>query len=226
MRPTLDRRVGVLALAAAALATTLIPVATSFSSSATERDTTARRDLLALARRREQGNWLVDYRFTRTLANGQHLDQQTTEANRPPVHVTSSSTAVTVDFGDHTASCTSTADGPKCIDEKSGPALALSAVYAEVTRLGAYHVERAPARQVANETAQCFRLVAGGRAWPQLGDSTEQCYADDGVPLWSELVRASARDTRVAQRVERDVSAKSVSALVGRLEQEQDADRG
>jgi hypothetical protein len=225
MRPTLDRRVGVLALAAAALAT-LVPVATSFSSSATERDTNARRDLLALARRRERRDWLVEYRFTRTLANGQHLDQRTTEANRPPVHVTSSSTAVTVDFGDHTASCTSTADGPKCIDEKSGPALELSAVYAEVTRLGAYRVERAPARTVANEIAQCFRLVANGRAWPQLGDTTEQCYAHDGVPLWSELVRASARDTRVARRVERDVSAKTVSALVGRLEQEQDADRG
>jgi hypothetical protein len=225
MRLSLDRRVGVLALAAAALAT-LVPVATSFSSSATEADTTARRDLLALAQHRERGNWLVEFRFTRTLANGRHLDQQVVEANRPPVHVSSSPTAVTVDFGDHVASCSATADGPQCVDEKSQPALALSVVYREVTRLGAYDVERAADRTVAGAHARCFRLVASGRPWPQLGDSTEQCYADDGVPVWSELVRAGARDTRVAQRVERNVSAKTVSALLDRLEEEEHADHG
>ncbi len=225
MRLALDRRVGVLVLTAAALAT-LVAVATSRSSDTAEADRSARRDLLTLARKREQADWLVEFRFTRTLANGQHLDQRIVEANRPPLHVVSSSSALTVDFGDHTTSCSSTPDGPKCIDEKSDPALALSAVYREVTRLDAYRVERSAARDVAGEPAQCFRLVATGRAWPQLGDRTEQCYTDDGVPVWSQLVRASAVDTRVAQRVERNVSAKAMSALLDRLEQEADTDRG
>jgi hypothetical protein len=144
------------------------------------------------------------------------------------VHVNSSSNTVTVDFGDHVTSCTATADGPTCIDEKTDPALALSAVYREVTRLGAYRVERAPDRTVAGARARCFRLVATGRAWTQLGASTEQCYAADGIPVWSELVRpgTAGRDTRVAQRVERNVSAKTVSALVGRLDQERAAAPG
>jgi hypothetical protein len=103
----------------------------------------------------------------------------------------------------------------------------LSAVYREVTKLGAYRVERADAREVAGEHAQCFRLVATGRAWPQLGERTEQCFADDGVPVWSELVRpGGTHDTRAAQRIERNVSATTVGALVGRLEEEQEADRG
>jgi hypothetical protein len=125
------------------------------------------------------------------------------------------------------ASCTTTGTGrPRCIDHKEGKTLASSEVYREVTRLGAYGVERRADRTVAGERARCFELVALGRAWPQLGAQSEECYASDGVPLRSELRRDGVVDVREAVRVRRRVTPATLRDLLARLEREQAAGTG
>jgi hypothetical protein len=155
------------------------------------------------------------------LGNGEQLAQRMTEASRPPLSVRASPTTVVVDFGDRVASCTATDEGPRCREGDDDPTLAPSRVYAEVTRLGAYAVERGPTRTVGGETARCFRLVAQQAPWPQLGRVAEHCYGADGVPLRSEITRDGSTDTRVAVRVDRDVTAAELQSLLDRLEEEQ-----
>jgi hypothetical protein len=225
MRAPLDRRVAVIALVTAAVAS-LLAIVTMRGSSPGDHDR-ARQDLLTFARRSERSSWLVDFDFTRTLANGQHLTQRVTEANRPPIHIASSASSVTVDFGDRVASCTTTGTGaPQCIEQKEGATLASWEVYREVIRLGAYGVERRADRTIAHEQAHCFTLVARGSAWPQLGAQTEQCYASDGIPLRSEVRRGGAVDAREAVRVNRRATAATLRELLARLERDQAAGTG
>jgi len=223
MRFPLDRRVAVIALVVAVV---VVAVTITAAHSPPARDDRARRELLALARRQDRASWLVEFDFTRTLANGEQLREAVTEANRPPVHVLSSGTTVTVDFGARTASCTNTDKGPKCIEQADDPSLASSAVYREVTALGAYRVERLSGATFAGEPARCFALAAVARPWPQLGDRTEQCYARDGVPLHSSIRRGQGVDSRDAVRVIRNVGARRLAALVGRLDRERGASGG
>jgi hypothetical protein len=220
MRSPLDRRVALVALAVSA---TAIVVPITMARARLPGNDHARRDLLVLARRSERASWIVDFDFARVLVNGQRLRERITEANGPPLHIAASGAVVTVDFGNRVASCTTTKAGPRCIEHKEDPSLASSVVYAEVTRLGAYRVEQAADRTIAGEPARCFRLVTRGRAWPQLGAQTEQCYASDGVPLFSELQRAEGSDSRAAVRVERRVTRAALGALLDRLNREQQA---
>src|SRR4051794_13313588 len=112
MRSPVDRRIAAVVLV---LGVVSILLPTLIARGATNGDETAAADLVALARRQERGSWLVDFRFSRSLHSGGNLDQKVTEANHPPTHVTASASTVTVDFGDKVASCTETADGPRCI---------------------------------------------------------------------------------------------------------------
>jgi hypothetical protein len=224
MRSPLDRRVAVVALAAATVAMA-VPIATVRAplphvADNEGRRAEARRELLVLARRAERATFLVDFAFERRLAGGPRLTEVSTEANRPPLHIVSSGATVTVDFGRRIVTCTETDKGPSCLERADDPALALSAVYREVTRLGAYAVERIDDRTIARERARCFRLVAARAALPQLGQYTEQCYAADGVPLRSVVKRTASLDARVAQQVKRDVTTAELSALLDRLDQE------
>jgi hypothetical protein len=223
MRSPVDRRIAAVVLV---LGVVSILLPTLIARGATNGDETAAADLVALARRQERGSWLVDFRFSRSLHSGGNLDQKVTEANHPPTHVTASGSTVTVDFGDKVASCTETADGPRCIEQRDDPSVASSVVYREVLRLGAYTVERIADRTIAGEIAQCFLLVAKGRPWPEIGDRAEQCYAADGVPLRSSVTRARATDTRTAERVRRDIPTSALRALLDRLDREQDQDGG
>jgi hypothetical protein len=223
MRSPVDRRIAAVVLV---LGVVSILLPTVIARDAATGDDAAAADLVALARRQERGSWLVDFQFTRALHNGGDLDQPVTEANRPPTHVTASGSTVTVDFGDKVASCTETGDGPRCIERRDDPSLASSVVYREVLRLGAYTVERVADRAIAGERAHCFLLVAKGRTWPQIGERAEQCYADDGVPLRSAVTGARATDTRTAVRVERDIPASALRALLDRLDREQEQDGG
>src|SRR5689334_21091504 len=160
------------------MATTI--AATRTSTSKIANDTHARDAFLALAERSDAGTWLVQFDFTRVAPGGRQLRQNETEANRPPVHVTANSTTVTVDFGTRVVSCTSTAEGPRCLPEQTGRTLPPAAVYHVVTRLGGYRVEPAPARTIAGERARCFRLTATRASLADLGTDAERCYATDG----------------------------------------------
>jgi hypothetical protein len=221
MRSPVDRRVAAVVLVLGVVSV-LVPMtlARNGETSSTS-DPRAAADLVALARAQERGSWLVDFRFSRALHTGGSLDQRVTEANRPPVHVSSSGSTVTVDFGKRVASCTDTGDGPRCIEQRDDPSVATSVVYREVLRLGAYTVQRTDDRTVAGEHAQCYALVAKEQPWPQLGDRSEQCYAADGVPLRSEVTRSRATDTREALSVRRDIPASALAKLLERLDREQ-----
>jgi hypothetical protein len=226
MRSQVDWRVAAVVLVLGVVSV-LVPMTLARGADrGTTSDPHAAAELVALARAQERGSWLVDFRFRRALHAGGSFDQRVTEANRPPVHVTSSGSAVTVDFGDRVSSCTDTADGPRCIDQRDDPSLATSVVYRDVLRLGAYTVARTDDRTVAGEHAQCYALVAKGRPLPPLGDRSEQCYAADGVPLRSEVTRARANDTREALSVRRDIPASALKALLDRLDREQDESGG
>jgi hypothetical protein len=218
MRLRFDRRVALLVLLLAGAA---IVVTIATAGSGPSEDEAARRDLLALARAQERTPWLVEFRSVRELSDGRELPQRVTEANRPPVHVRAAGGTVTVDYGDRVDSCTTVDGKSQCLERDDDPSVATASVYANVARLGAYRIERAPDRAVAGETARCFRLVAVRRAWPQLGTRTEQCYAADGVPLWSRLDRAGARDTRTAVNVQRRVPAAVIEELLAQLEEDQ-----
>jgi type II secretory pathway pseudopilin PulG len=226
----LDRRALLAALVIVGLAA-LVFVARSGASSHPSDSASARAaqadraQLLALAARGERATWLVTFSFARQLASGATLRQDLTEANRPPVHVNAGSDAVTVDFGDHVTSCTTTSKGPRCIDEKSSPSLAPSAVFRVVTRIGAYRVEREADTTIAGEPARCFRLVAiaATHTVPSLGTSSEQCYATDGVPLRSSVTTGTSTDTRTATHVTRDVTNARLDALLQQLDQKRAA---
>ncbi|MCU1429590.1 MAG: hypothetical protein JWL83_3590 [Actinomycetia bacterium] len=218
----LDRRMARALFAATALAAVAVVVVVATTRTKHSDDNASLRDFLALTNRRESASWLVHFRFERRLGAGSHFAQSITEANRPPVHVLSGGGTVTVDFGDHVASCASTPKGPRCSNQKSSPALAPAAVYRVATSLGGYTVHRAPSRTIAGEQAQCFRLVAKpGHTEPSLGDETLQCYAADGVPLRSELHRGATVDSREAVAVQRHVSAAAVNALLRQLDEKQ-----
>ena len=178
--------------------------------------------MLDLARAQERERWWVEFAAVRRLASGQELPRAVTEANRPPLHITSTGGTVTVDLGDKVVACTLVDGEERCLESDDDPALAPAGVYATLTRLGAYpRRARAPNRSVAGETASCFRLVSQTRVVAQLGVRTELCWADDGVPLWSQLERTGgATDTRTAQRVSRRVPADLVDQLVAALEEE------
>jgi hypothetical protein len=228
MRRSLDRRVALGALVVVAVGIGVLVTTTRDDPAAPRSATTtsleptdpaALRELLALATERERATWLVDFAFERRLADGRSLRQRTTEANRPPLHVTATPSTVTVDFGDHVTSCTTTEDGPRCVDETDAREVGPAAVYRIVSARGAYTVHRAEDRTIVGERARCFVLTARGRALRELGDVNEQCYAADGVPLRAEIRRNGSVDTRVAQRVERRVSDTRIEALLGRLEE-------
>ncbi len=206
--------------AAAVVAVVAVVVATSAGNG----NDAALHDFLALATRREQATWLVHFRFERRVASGAHFAQPLTEANRPPIHVASGGGTVTVDFGDHVASCTATPTVPRCTDHKSSPSLAPSAVYRVATSLGGYTVKRGPTMTIAGEHATCFDVVAhDGKTNPTLGDETVQCYAADGVPLRSELHHGGTVDTRVATSVTRHVTNAALDALLRELDREKSA---
>src|SRR5690349_6969838 len=102
----LDRRALLAALVIVGLAAVVF-LARSRASSRPPAATTAtaaradRAQLLSLAARGERATWLVSFSFERQLTSGATLRQDVTDANRPPVHVSAGSDAVTVDFGDH-----------------------------------------------------------------------------------------------------------------------------
>jgi hypothetical protein len=231
MRLRYDRRVALVAFALAGVAiivTIAVAQGPEPSTSSTPSDPVVRAELLDLARNQARVSWLAEYTEVRRLDSGRELPRAVTEANRPPLHVTSAGGTVTADLGDEVISCTTVDDEPEpqCLRRADEDEVPLAEVYATLTRLGIYRVERADDRTVAGEPTRCYRLVAAKGTTPQFGHRTESCWADDGVPLYSQLVRGGFTDTRAAQRVERDVGPDVVDRLLAQLEAESSATAG
>jgi hypothetical protein len=216
-----DRRAALTVLILVALATAAGVGVTRFvgRSHPVEPSAAARAELLRLATAQQHATWLVHYKFDRVLTNGQHLSQSSTEANRPPVHVTASGGNVVVDFGARTATCSATDGRARCTEAPSDPSVQPAEVYRVVTSLGAYTVARLHDRTIMGYRASCFRLKAtGAMTVPSLGPLTDRCYSSDGVPLFSETRTATATDTSVAVGVDRQVTNETLDALLHQLE--------
>jgi hypothetical protein len=223
-RRPLDRRVAVGAVFLALLAVVVAVAGSDAPQPARAGD--ASDALLRLARARDRGSWLVEFGFERRFADGRHLAERTTEANAPPLHATASGTNVSVDFGTKVARCSKTPDGARCIEEPQGTTLPLAEVYRVVLRARGYTARYLPGRTIAGERAQCFRLRATRAGLPDLGQETDLCYAADGVPLYTEVRRAGATDTRTARSVRRDVTARTVRSLLDRLDRDANGSAG
>jgi hypothetical protein len=220
-RWAVDRRAALTVLLLAAIVTAVTLGATRLvgNSGSAKPSAAARAELLRLATAQQHTTWLVHYEFDRVLTNGQRLSQASTEANRPPVHVTASGGNVTVDFGTRTATCSATGARARCTEERSDPSLQPAQVYRVVTSLGAYTVAHLDDRTIAGDRASCFRLQAtGAMTVPSLGPRTDVCYSADGVPLFSERRTATATDTRVAVTVDRKVTNAALDALLRQLD--------
>jgi hypothetical protein len=223
-RRVVDRRAALTVLLLAAVVTAVTLGATRFlgQSHDIRPSAAARAELLRLATAQQHATWLVHYEFDRVLRSGQRLSQASTEANRPPVHVTAAGGSVTVDFGTRTATCTATGARARCSEEPSDPSLQPAEVYRVVTALGAYSVAKLPDRTIAGDLASCFRLQAtGAMTVPSVGPLTDLCYSADGVPLFSARRTATATDTRVAVTVDRKVTNAALDALLHQLDQKQ-----
>jgi hypothetical protein len=221
-RPSVDRRAIFAVFVVTAFVTVMAFGATRlFGGGSTARPSVHARDaLLALATKQQQATWFVQYDFERVLTNGQKLSQRSTEANRPPAHVTASGGTVTVDFGKKTASCTATSGSAHCTESPTDPSLAPAEVYRVVTSIGAYSVAELNDRTIAGERVSCFRLRATRTTTlPSLGPRTDLCFAADGVPMFSEMTTASATDTRVAVSVQRKVTNAMLDGVLHQLDQ-------
>jgi hypothetical protein len=221
-RPSVDRRAVFAVLVLTAFVTFLAIGATRLFGGSPPAPPSARaRDgLLRLAAKQQHATWFVQYDFERVLTNGQKLSQRSTEANRPPVHVTASGGTVTVDFGKKTASCTATGAAARCTETPTDPSLAPAEVYRVVTSLGAYTVTQLGDRTIAGEPVSCFRLSATrSPTVPSLGPRTDLCYTPDGVPMFSETRTATATDTRAAVTVQRKVTNAMLDGLLHQLDQ-------
>lgn len=223
-RRPLDRRVAVGAVLLALLA--LVVAIAGSNAPAPARAGDATDALLVLARRRDRGSWLVEFTFERRFADGRSLSQETTEANAPPLHATALPTDVTVDFGTKVARCTQTPDGPRCIEESEPKSVPLAEVYRVVLDAGGYTARYLPDRTIAGERARCFALRATRAGLPDLGRESDLCYAADGVPLYTEVRRSGVTDTRTARTARRDVTARTVRALLDRLDRDANRDAG
>jgi hypothetical protein len=179
------------------------------------RDPAAARDLVALMRSGEQGRWIVEYDFTRTLADGRVLRQRGNEGRSASWHVVIQGTGMTIERGNLTYTCARLGDGFGCTKTSDHAALPESEVVRVAVAAGAYDVVRMQAATIAGIRARCFRMRATGQgSLPDFGVETDRCLSDEGVPLRLFVVRPPGNvNEQVATRVRRRATTAQVKAL-------------
>jgi hypothetical protein len=179
------------------------------------RDPAAARDLVALMHSGEQGRWIVKYDFTRTLADGRVLRQRGNEGRSASWHVVSQGTAMTIERGDLTYTCTRLGHGFGCTKTADHAALPESEVVRVAVAAGAYDVVRTQDATIAGIRARCFRMRATGQgSLPDFGVETDRCLSDEGVPLRLFVVRPPGSvNEQVATNVRRRATPAQVKAL-------------
>lgn len=215
--PRTDRLLGLIALAAAATATLATLALSPGRSEAPRVDLAVFADLVDRLERAEAAVYLVQYEAART-GSDDALAFAVTALRRPGVYAVTDGTSLEVSSAGRTVSCEQLDEGPSCLDSaQADNQLAVAAVVAEMVRSGRYQLERDRATErVAQEHAVCFVLTRerGAEALPQLGDRTELCLADDGVPLRSTTERGGVVDSREATSVRRTVTPADVDRLL------------
>jgi hypothetical protein len=179
------------------------------------RDPAAARDLVSLMRSGERGRWIVQYDFTRTLADGRVLRQHGNEGRSASWHVVSQGTAMTIERGNLTYTCARLGARSGCSKTADHAALPESEVVRVAVGAGAYDVVRTRDATIAGIRARCFRMRATGQgSLPDFGVETDRCLSDEGVPLRLFVVRPPGNvNEQVATRVRRRATTAQVEAL-------------
>jgi hypothetical protein len=179
------------------------------------RDPAAARDLVSLMRSGERGRWIVQYDFTRTLADGRVLRQRGSEGRSASWHVVSQGAAMTIERGNRTYTCALIGDRSGCTKTADHAALPESEVVRVAVAAGAYDVVRMQDATIAGVKARCFRMRATGKgSLPDFGVETDRCLSGAGVPLRLFVVRPPGSvNEQVATRVRRRPTTAQVKAL-------------
>jgi hypothetical protein len=212
----LDRRLAALLFSLAAIGLLVtVGVAAAPPLPRPEPDAEALRDLVALMRAGERGRWIATYDFTRTLADGRSLGEIMREGRTPELHVLTAGTAMTIETRGRSYDCTLIEVRTGCTASDRARVLPESEVLRVAANAGVYGVSRAPARTIAGEHAECFRVLpTGPGVLPYVGNETDVCLAADGVALEERIARTTGdADDRIATAVERDVTTDEVRAL-------------
>jgi hypothetical protein len=174
--------------------------------------------LYALMQRGEQSTYIADYAFTE--ANGRFRGTESEARTRgtqlersgPSLQIQHNGVAYDCEIAGNKGGCARVGAIQKQLPD--------SAVLRVANLVGAYGVFRAGGRTIAGERAECFRVVAISPAHelPDIGTEEDACYAADGVPLRTRLVKETGTDERVAQRVLRTWDPRAISALLAGFE--------
>jgi hypothetical protein len=179
------------------------------------RDPAAARDLVSLMRSGERGRWIVQYDFTRTLADGRVLRQTGNEGRSASWHVVRQGAAMTIERGNLTYTCALVGDRSGCTKTADHAALPESEVVRVAVAAGAYDVVRMQDATIAGIGARCFRMRATGQgSLPEFGVETDRCLSAEGVPLRLFVARPPGYvNEQVATTVRRRATTAHVRAL-------------
>ena len=179
------------------------------------RDPAAAGDLVALMRAGEHGSWVVNFDFTRTLANGSVLRERASEGRSGRLHVLVSGPSMTIDTGAKSYACAVAAELSGCRQSTVGTTLPASEVLRIAIDAGAYDVVRRPDTTIAGHPARCFRVRATGQGGlPDIGVETDRCFGAGGIPLRISVVRPPGIvDRQIATSVLPHATLHDVEAL-------------
>jgi hypothetical protein len=211
-----DRRLAVAVLGVCAAALLVVGGTTRAPLAERGAGEEALEHLVTLTELRDRGSWRVEYDYERRLRAGRRLRGRIVEARHGRDHVVVSGAALSGELGGARFECTTTEDGPECLERDGDPSRAVptAEVYRLAVELGAYVVRRAAGVTAAGEHGRCFELASTGPQLPGLGVRSVQCLAADGVPLRAVVETASGVDARMATRVDRGVSRPALEQLL------------
>lgn len=216
-----DRRAAFLlwiAVATGLAATAVISDSPAVPAGEPRNDPRAFAELTRLLDASEEGDWLVEYRYTRTRAAGDSVTSPVTEARRDGVHVVRGPTSAETENGERAFRCQITGEAVSCLPVPVAETLRTAEVLRTLVDRGVYVVSSLPAETVSGERAQCFRVFGTRGFLPDLGIEREYCFSDDAVPLRTRVVDANVSDELVAVRVVREPGAAALDALLEGLE--------
>ena len=181
-------------------------------------DPAAANRLIALMQRGEHATYIADYAISE--ANGRFQSTETV-AQTTGTYLERAGSSLQIQHNGVAYDCESAGVNGGCARvgavQKSLPD---SEVILVANLIGAYGVFRAGSRTIAGEKAECFRLAAISSAHELsgIGNEEDACYAADGIPLRTRLVKATGIDERVAQRVLRTWDRRAISSLLAGFE--------
>jgi hypothetical protein len=217
-----DRRLASVAVLVAALVIAVrVATTTAPESLLARNDPAAARQLIALMKRGDGVDRVVDYTFTRTRpGEKQSLSFASTDARWKSAQLTRGSGGLTLKLPAATYVCQTVEVKPSCEKQPADHSLPPSEVTAVALALHLYDVVWAGDASIAGETARCFRLRARSNQHevPGLGRESLLCLGKDGVPLRTR-VQGLTTDEYRADRVSRHVDERAMESLLAGFDQ-------